>query len=301
MNGVIKQYLAIFLLTTAFSRLSCRGNSKAETQVKVNYRSYYVLFYLLVITVLSACSTNQAPKPVIKNLKAIAETPKNFDSETTIPVSLSVLQEINDGENLVIKAKVKALAPRELALKFLKDAVVKLQTFNQSTVVKTKEVTLLSLKSFGQPFSLPFEFAIDISANFASSYQIELAWGGSVKEIKAAEAKVSNVTLESTSLEQRELCDTSPCELTYAFSGLVKNVGSGIVNEVTLGVSYVWEEKGSNFDLSQYIPENEEMLVVNSLNLNVGDTTPVKLNLEQRIPVRADGQYRPVVRVLAVK
>lgn len=262
-----------------------------------------ILVICLSIFLVSCSSTSRKSGSIAKDY--VISVPK-IDDDSKSPFALELLEEINVNNNLNLKVRVNARAPFDIAQDYLTRAILRLANIQDGEV---QEQVAAIVKEY-QPEQgreeeslFPIDVPLKISSNHGNFYQLELLWGSDVSDQEFSEAsllkeKSSKVEIVESRVEKRFICVTDPCELSHTMYATLLNSGDSRITRVTLGVSYVWLDKGEEFNSSSYVPENESKLLIADIDLISGSKEKVVLDLEKRIAERPDGEFFPIVRVL---
>ena len=252
----------------------------------VRTSSYFLLLLLIVCS--SGCSMSWSFITDSGSDAALA----TVGQEENAPFLLSVNDELFDGDMLHVHARLTALSDTHTA-----DSYLRLRGINDGEIVEEEIRSLKEIISESQGEISPgatFDTVLSIPARAVSDYQLELLWG---EDDGHSPALMSALVLRNVSIKKRLLCQTAPCEIAFTLTGSLYNAGNVDISEAELGVGYVFVKSGASLDLSDVIPENEELLQIQSLKLSAGGIRPFTLKLSQTVPERSDGAFMPVVRV----
>lgn len=230
-----------------------------------------------------------------------------------VPFRLEILDELNDGEKLIVRGRAIAKTSWELT-----KAVVRLTGLTEDGEVRNS-LFPLSSSPVNQVSGVPIEaraslkstlapgekvdFSLELPAKGLSSYQLELLWGSDAEPVlKMAAVPKGPAFLALRKLEvtlRRSLtCDFIPCPSTYQLTGELYNSGGATVTDVVLGAGFILTEDQGKLALSDQIPENEQRIEVRNIRLAPGEAKAVKVVLDQPI-LESEGRIKPVIRIVS--
>lgn len=270
-----------------------------------------IVFFFISIIGCSSTVTTPIPESAVPNSASpsnpvatgtgIAEAEGSTPGE---PFRLSVAQEFNDGERLMVVADLTANTTWQTS-----DVLIRLRGFMNGAQVG--EVTypvsqIAPLLKAGETREIP----LLLSAAGVSDYQLDLLWGEEsasvLQENKAANKSAQEIALPKPgAAELRNLavsservnCKEMGCELKFTMAGELANYSDQIIHEITLGTGFLWTQGASALDLSSKLPENEASIELKGLELTPGASRKIRLVLDQTVPERSDGAFRPVLRI----
>jgi hypothetical protein len=233
------------------------------------------------------------------------------------PFNLEIFEELNDGQNLYLRAGLRSEIPWEV--KQLGVRVTTLKDGESKEIIEKPLSELLSPvvkpRRDVVPASEQIEFAVTVASSEVSDYQLELLWGKEARSVvgiqkvqeiseEPVQQKVSLKDLVFTALSVK--CDKPPCGITYSAVGKLVNLGSEVVEEVRLEVGF------QDINISQSGREavntdaNEklaliarEAITLNQINLQPGAARAIRIGIEESVPARDKDRYKPVVRVVS--
>ena len=226
------------------------------------------------------------------------------ESMTGEPFAVDIAEELNDGERLSVFVRVRVRAGSATS-----GASVHLQTFNNGTVVGQQSTPLddvLPRADQGPLASRDGFVMMTAPARHATDYQVELSWGSQVTatprrpiaevDQSAPPVVVTNPEVGST----QHQCSAPPCPITYVMRGKLENRHKNqMVVAVTLAVGYLERARyGQTLDKQQVIPQNEQFVTLENLNLEAGGSRPLELALGEPLPAEIAEQLIPVLRVV---
>jgi hypothetical protein len=231
------------------------------------------------------------------------------DVAEEIPLSLRVIDEVNDGKTIHVQAGVTAATQWNAegvvaVLTALKDGVRADKTYSQLSKVLQGEATDFSTGSLSQAIIKPdteIVFTLSVPADGVTDYQLELLWGEDAADLIQKSGNASGTrspVLELRGLQvvaHRVQCSAPPCGSTHSISGTIVNSGGGVASSAVLGVGYLWVPQGVPLESS--IPQSEEKMEL-ALKLAPGKSRRFTFHLDQVVPVVNGGEYRPAVRLL---
>lgn len=227
-------------------------------------------------------------------------------NEKRAPFTLEVIDELNDGERLLVMLR---LTPQ---VRWNADnVVVKLNALKDGKVVASKDHCIYSpcserLENKKRPVwleaSVSREFTIPLTAAEITDYQVELFWGDEARAYRDSAflmQTLASPTLRSISSE-REVgqCAEDSCEFSYTVTANLQNPENIPLESVVLGAGFILDGE-ERTTLS--IPENEEQLEVPDLHLRPGQSKTFEFVLEQDIPLEAQNRIKPVIRIVSYR
>jgi hypothetical protein len=243
--------------------------------------------------------TKPTAPPVPENIPNSTKSVSIKKEPVENPYALRIVDEVNDGHTLHIAAEVKS----SVALEAL-PAVLRLTTLNSGEPVQVsyypvaRGVRAEQTRTPGKD-GLALSFDLSAGSENITDYQLELLWGQ-----EALEHLPSN-NLRAPALQLRNLTiQPSGCQSTVACMGKLRimaelfNPGLVPVPTATLGIGFIWQANGAPPPDPGEVPQREQKLVLNTLNLDPGRSRPVTLTVNRDIPKQPGGQYRPVLRIV---
>lgn len=232
---------------------------------------------MILLTIsLSACAIggNQKNDREAININ-LTQTP------TTLPYKVEVLEELNDGKALFIRAKISNFENFQDI-----NSLIRLSGLANGKLATEKYYLLqTSLNPTSQ------ELLMEIPSAEISDYQLELLWGQDAKNyLSRIQAEIrSQLTLESVQVEKVKICEAEICRFNFKISGQIKNNGAETVPTADLGLSFQTEENLSaeTKDLSM-----EKTIPIKDLNLSSQQSR--SFNLEADSPAE---DLRPHLRI----
>lgn len=233
------------------------------------------------------------------------------------PFNLEIFEELNDGQNLYLRAGLRSETPWEI-----KQLGIRLTTLKEG---ESKEVVEKPLSELLLPVVEPrrdvvqageqVEFAVTVASIDVSDYQLELLWGKEARSVvgtqkvnkiseEQVQKKVSLKDLVFTALSSD--CDKPPCGITYSAVGKLVNLGSEVVEELRLEVGF------QDMSISQSGRDAvntgtkdrlkliaREAITLNNINLEPGASRVIRIGIEESVPASYKDRYKPVVRVVS--
>jgi hypothetical protein len=218
-----------------------------------------------------------------------------------LPFSVSIAEELNDGERLYVKVAIDARAHWSTA-----ESVVVLTGYRNGVRVGERRAPLTALGPVLEQ-GAHHELPIVLTAPNITDYQVELMWGRDSQELLAQKPVRPAEGVEGAPLEVRnmsvhaERVNCSPdkgCELQYSIAAELRNGSEKKIDGAVLGTGFIWIDSPA-LDLSKRIPENEATVELSGLNLGPGASRKIRLVLDRTVPERSDGAFKPVLRVVS--
>ncbi len=241
-------------------------------------------FIALSFCLLSGCASRSSVIPVLAA----------SSDDSSQPFTLSIIEEVNDGDRLHVAAQVKAkelwdISNVLLHLKAMRNGAPVGESFYPlaQSIVPTPGSTKAELKA-GESRSV----RISVDARDFTDYQLDLVWGKEAEQFldslpKSATVEVRDVTLVYPAKSSRP-----------SISGSLYNKGRTPLLEVAIAVGFVWVPKGENLDLSVGFPDNESVVVVSDISIPPGASQPFSIEVELDMPQNSRGRWEPLVRVV---
>lgn len=220
-----------------------------------------------------------------------------------LPLSLQVVDEVNDGSRLHILGSVSAATDWDL-----KDVIVKLTGLNNGQEVGISYLPLANADTRKEHLikaGEKFTFSISVPSPELTDYQIELLWGEDAKRnlALARAAQPGSVELRDIQVETiRQPCSGSDCEVTFRITGKIHNGTGKNITNLVLGVGYI-RTSPAKLDLTRQIPQNEENIDIGRFLLAPGASREVRLNFDRPVLekelVNQAGQLKPSIRIIS--
>jgi hypothetical protein len=283
----------------------------------------YRIFFLIFLLSLSGCSILGLENSDQSDLEVLEATDGLPGSET-MPFSLRVIEELNDGKELHILGMVAANTtwdPDTVVLKLtsLKDGMqVGVSHNTLRTILKDTKGLLADDKGMIEA-NEEVSFSLAAPSEGITDYQIALLWGDEAERYVSkktskgtSERTVQGATTlnprtrignESLKLRVRSIeietlkasCPYPPCDVRFRLKALLVNEGDAPIKSAKLGVGFVPTEL---FGI-QEVPESEEQVDIPNLNLKSGGIRPFRILLDQEMPEEIAGTVKPVLRILS--
>ncbi len=216
------------------------------------------------------------------------------------PYALRIIDEVNDGQTLHVAAEVKASVPLESL-----PAVLRLTTLKAGNAVKVNYYPVAHGKKTAQNSAsgrdeLTLSYDLSTSSYNITDYQLELLWGEEAREHLASRAKDSPILVLRNVTVQPSGCQGTPaCDGKLRIMAELYNPGVVPIPSATLGVGFIWQANGDPKPDREDVPQREQKISLNSLNLAPGQSRPLNLTVTSDVPTQPGGQYRPVLRLVA--
>lgn len=286
-----------------------RAKQPEKTVMNISLAKSFSLCIVATLA-LQGCSTMFGPKKELKNIGGVAlEATSGIDPDVT-PFVLEVVEEMNDGERLIVKGRVlpKSSWPAD-------SVVVRLAALDRSGQRKVsyhKMSDILQAQPEGTPATLTLEkgvaqtFSLAIPVAGVTSYQLEVLWGKDAEPFAGSPKTPATETKQFLALRNMEVhrlpgesCNTpDECLVTFTITGELFNSGSSIVKDVVIVAGF---GQPLNLDLPSQILENEKRVEVPNLRLAPGGTKRFKISLEKLVPPTAQVAPQPVVRIASFR
>lgn len=261
---------------------------------------------LLCVAAVLASGCARARAPLAPPEPAALSVPAALEPAVRqAPFTLEIVDELNDGNQLRVLAKVTARAAWPVS-----DVLLRLTGMKAGETLDVSTYPLKNAMPTGEGGAAPaiaagksLNLSLTAPAAGITDYQLELLWGKDAQlatqsseiQRRGALLKVRHIEVESTPV----LCDEAPCPVTYTVTGELFNAGRSDITQATLGIGYVFLKTGEELDLQHALPEREEVVEVPSLHLTSGQQRPLKIVLDRPVPVVNGGYYQPVLRIIA--
>lgn len=245
------------------------------------YRCILVLL-LFSAAWLAGCAPSAPPvPPVVEQLEARA------------PFELSVLEDVNDGRNVFVRAKLLSHTNWPLSKVALR------ATGLHDGEEKSSQVLSLE-KLLNQSGALTAgeerELTLTLPAQDISDYQLELVWGEALTPPR----------VQTPALHARELrterrsqdCALPPCPEILTVKGVLVNEGDTQIQNAKLGIGLIWLANGAELDLSTQIPQDEEFIELADMQLAPGARREVAIDIDRALPSREGGRFEALLRVV---
>jgi hypothetical protein len=225
--------------------------------------------------------------------------------EPQAPFTLDVIDEINDGNQLHVLAKVTALADWPMSGVLLRLTGMKagetrdVSTYPLKNALAAPGIDASPRLRAGQSLNL----SMAAPAAGITDYQLELLWGKDAElstqsaqiQRRGALLKVRHIEIET----KPDVCEQPPCPVSYTVTGELFNAGTSPITQATLGIGFVFLKAGEKLDLQRVLPEREEVVEVPKLKLKAGEQRPLRIVFERPVPQAQNGYYQPVLRIIA--
>ncbi|RMD85195.1 MAG: hypothetical protein D6808_05760 [Candidatus Dadabacteria bacterium] len=276
---------------------------------KMHQVTSYVYIAVVTAAVLCGCTASMPSK---KDRKArmydpVVEVGSEVEgyTEKEAPFKLYIVDELNDGEMLFLKA--------ELVPKVKWDAdnvVVLLRGLNKGEVISEKSFCFYAKCSdkpdYGRDWLEPEvgrEFSLSIPAKGISDYQLEVLWGDDAKAYRAHAG--STASLKKPFLRKVEVyrkptdCGHNNCPESVSVRGEIFNPEEKVLRDITLGAGFIWVEPGKKH--GNINPSAEQKVELSGVDIAPGHARSVEITLDKLVPVYQHGRYEPVVRVISYR
>ncbi len=240
---------------------------------------------ILICVWLNACSTvhSTAHNANAPQLAAI-------DTSGDGPVTLQILEEMNDGKMLHVRGRVvtgsgSTWEPDE--------AVLRLIGASNGEVVNETRRPLNEILSQ----SASNEFYISLPSQGVSDYQVELLWGKEALPYTVTKS-IDSLVLRNMRVErQAQECRDNSCEIRLRVRGELHNNGQALVESAELGVAFAWQNLADSNNQSQ--TGKEELVKLADLKLLPGKSREISLVFDKPVRELKNFRLQPVVRVIA--
>ncbi|MBX7143722.1 MAG: hypothetical protein K1X79_04665 [Oligoflexia bacterium] len=226
----------------------------------------------------------------------VPPTPQTADASgnTRAPFELSVLEDVNDGAHVFVRAKLSSQIDWPLSQIALRATALR------EGEEKFSEILALE-KVLNQSGSLTAgeerEFTLTLPADGVSDYQLELVWGEAARGINKSSQPLLKVQNIST-LRHVQECGQAACPQTLTVKAALFNAGEAEIQSAKLGIGLIWLPEGAELDLSAQIPQDEEFVELSDMHLAPGARREVAIDIDQTLPARAGGRFEALLRVV---
>lgn len=242
------------------------------------------------------------------------ETQSHEDREG---LQFEIGQEAHDGDTLYVRGSLRANVRCNTD-----EVAFKVTTFREGRASSEKLFRLDEVVHSGRegsggivgelPLHEPIEATFTIPATEVTDYQIQVLWGSEARlALKGAAplAPVLRGVVEVRELRAQALegdCPEQPC-VFFTLRGRLLNGVPQPLRQVILGVGFLSgarrsaNERGAEgaLDEGQSIPENEQRLVINNLDLAPGASQAFRVRMLEAVPTALQGEVTPVVRIVS--
>lgn len=219
------------------------------------------------------------------------------------PFQLTISDESYTGDTLIVRGVVTSAipwTPQEVAIQLVG------YREGKEAVRSTMAVAALAEREDVPPvFDAEEElrFSASISGRELAHYQIELLWG---KDAERA-LKLFRRPLIRDILISREPCPNGDgCKEQFRVAAVVKNRSSSLIQELHLGISYIWvvdgvdySEEYSHSKSAEETIEGEERIALHNLGLEPGAEYPLSLVVPVPESTMIGGRFEPSVRLVS--
>lgn len=213
------------------------------------------------------------------------------------PISLEVLDDVNDGQTLYVRGKLSIFGPVGP-----ESTIVKLIGLSEGIVVAEKEKTLQELVSPAAVGQGDFPFALAVSSRDVTDYHVEVSWvpPTSMSSPKA-QAKVESpaVLFAEERVFKALQCETHPCKAHFRVKGVLENLSEQSVSFVRLRVGFLKDTDSGELPGASLL--NEREIDLKGLSLAPGTKRALELNLGAQETYGDDGALIPRVEVVGVR
>lgn len=273
--------------------------------------------FFLVVLCMTGCGGLKAPGQLgaEPNLAPYVGVVKQDQAAQEGPLALEITQVLNDGRLLHVFGLVSVrtdwdLSRVALRLMGLRGGQIHYENTRRlsDSLVSEAAVSMVLDPDLAAYKPAPGRLAagsreafyLAIPAEGIGNYQLELLWGEealSFLPLSAGRAE-QLVELRNVQLEGAEQDCRAGCDANLRISLDLFNASSRALERVVLGVGYVRSNQGADLDLSQTVPENEEHVEIEALQLLPGHSRQVRLVFEKPAGRLAAEHLKPAVRIL---
>ena len=211
-------------------------------------------------------------------------------AEAQPPFTLKVLNEVNDGKTLYVRALIGLRTDWDL-----RRAQLILTGLANGAPAATERAGLNELtKAAGQEAvraerGSEYEVTLSIPAAGVSDYQLELLW----EEMQEAGSGGAVLELRDVRVSRADQCEGGSCRNAFAIDGELYNSGKEPIHRAVLAVGYARTTKAGALALV-----NEEQVNVDNLGLAPAAARQIRLEVETpHAGVLSD--YEPAVRIVS--
>lgn len=258
--------------------------------------------YLIIILTafsLGSCSTLSGLNPFSSSAPAVGK-----DGKPSLPFSLQISDEVNDGDRLHILGTVSAATDWSL-----KDVIVKLTSLSDGQPLGLSYLPLTQAKNKLQTVikaEEKYSFTISVPSKDITDYQLELLWGEEAKHYLSSLGTITSGSLEIRDIQIetiRQPCEGVDCNLTFRVHAKLQNSTNRLINKVILGIGYIRMQAGGELDLQRQIPQNEEKIDVGQIYLSPGASREIVINFDKEVPEKdsqnEEGEIKPNIRIIS--
>jgi len=224
-------------------------------------------------------------------------------SNGEIPFSLEVLDEVNDGRELYVRARLAAKTVWDPS-----KVVVRLLGFSAGSVEEESSYRLRdlieqqragsALRAEEQSGSSEYTFALSVPSDGITDYQVEVLWGKDAEALLQQFVK-RQLVLKNININKTMDCKGSPCDVSYRITGELLNEGQVTVDKAVLGVAYSQRGAGSSSESGQEAAESEELVEIAGLALSPGMSRAVQVDVDKSVQQQQAATYWPVMRIVS--
>lgn len=280
-------------------------------------------YCLLLLLICSACLSKKdfTPRQETNDTKRQSKITSMFTSEgADAPFIVSIEDSYKRSGRIFVFSKFKAL--QKIDTKKIK---IQLLGFNEEKIVSQDErdLSIFSDSSYiyeGQELAISME----IDGKDVSEYQLHVSWSDKENEEQVSstesekEEKLKEVNFNLNDLNKKEFylpklvntkerelrnfCKSKDCFYTLQIESELINPFEVEVSGFNLALSLVWQESGEELisnSVSTEKLEGEEIIDLQNLVLKAGQSRKIRLNIDREIPVKENGKYVPVLRVVS--
>jgi hypothetical protein len=274
---------------------------------------------VLCASQLSGCALF-APSPKTQGAGGLPlEATAGVDPDVT-PFILEVMDEKNDGRQLVVKGRIIPKTTKPAA-----EVVVRLSALDRKgeqrvTFHNMQDLLAGDAKAKAGPLMLENgvarSFTLAMPLQGITNYQLEVLWGqdatpyapsealsGPQKEPQKEPKKESKQFIALRNLEVHrvptESCvSPNECVVRFTITGELFNSGGATIKEVVIEAGF---GTADNLDLQSQILENEKRVEVPNLRLAPGASQRFKVSLDKLVPTSAVVAPQPLVRIASFR
>ncbi len=261
----------------------------------------YIILISLLLT--SACSTLNSINPFSEESNPSQKDNKK-SGKPSLPFSLEINDEVNDGDRLHILGTISAVTDWSL-----NDAIVKLSSISEGRVVGISYLPLTKISNKLQSMIKGGEqnsFTISVPSENITDYQLELLWGQEAKQYLTSIRNQPAGILEIRDIKIqtiRQACSNPDCMVKFKVNATLFNQTSKPVKQVILGIGYIRINSAPELDLQRQIPQNEERIDIGQILLAPGDSRSIVISFDQEVPekslVNTEGEIKPTIRIIS--
>jgi hypothetical protein len=280
------------------------------------YRTWSVIVPAVVFaSQLPGCSLF-APQPKTQGAGGLPlEATAGINPDVT-PFILEVMDEKNDGRQLVVKGRIIPKASKPAS-----EVVVRLSALDRGgeqriTFHNMQDLLGGGTKPKGEPVMLEKgvarSFTLAMPLKGITNYQLEVLWGQEAalyapseppsdpqKEPKKESKQfIALRNLEVHRVPTESCVSPDQCVVRFTITGELFNSGGATIKDVVIEAGF---SSGDSLDLQSQILENEKRVEVPNLRLAPGASQRFKVSLDKLVPTSAVVAPQPHVRIASFR